>query len=179
MMREFAAPAGWTYGRYGNATPNMTLGRFIEDGAEVADYARRLLHQPKIVVLGHSWGSALGVYLVKRHPELFCAYVGTGQIVRTAGNEPRYYAYALAHVIAHHDSAGLAELRRIGPPPYRSGNQERLVRKWLDRYLDDADARFLLDAVSVARKRPVTARQDGDSGGGFDGGGRRRDEVPG
>ncbi len=142
--------AGRTYGLYGKATPDMTLDRFIEDGAEVADYARRRLHQPNIILLGHSWGSALGVYLTKRHPNLFCALVGTGQIVRTADLEPRYYADALAHVVAHHDNAGLAQLRRLGPPPYRSGAQEELVRAWLDRYLDDPDKGFLLGAVSVA-----------------------------
>lgn len=142
--------AGRTYELYGNATPDMTLDQFIADGAGVADYARRRLNQPKIILLGHSWGSALGVYLTKRHPDLFCAYVGTGQIVRTADNEPRYYAYALDRVIAHDDSAGLAELRRIGPPPYRSSTQEQGVRKWLNRYLDSADSRFLLEAVSVA-----------------------------
>lgn len=152
--------AGRTYGLYGKATPNMTLDRFIEDGAEVADYARERLHQPKIILLGHSWGSALSVYVLKRHPDLFCAFVGTGQIVRTADLEPRYYAYALAHAIARHDSAGIAELRRIGPPPYRSSTQQQVVRSWLDRYLDDADKRFLLAAVSVALRNSRYSLKD-------------------
>ncbi|MGH8219690.1 MAG: alpha/beta fold hydrolase [Steroidobacteraceae bacterium] len=152
--------AGRTYGLYGKATPVMTLDQFIQDGADVADYARARLHQPKIILLGHSWGSAFGVYLIKHSPSLFCAFVGTGQIVHTADLEPRYYAYALAHVIAHHDNAGLAELRRVGPPPYRSGAQEELVRSWLDRYLDDPDKRFLLAAVSVALRNSRYSAKD-------------------
>jgi pimeloyl-ACP methyl ester carboxylesterase len=95
--------AGRTFGRYGNATPDMTLDRMIEDGAEVADYARRRLGQKKIILLGHSWGSVLGVYIIKRHPELFSAYVGTGQIVRWADDTATEYAYTLARLSADHN----------------------------------------------------------------------------
>jgi pimeloyl-ACP methyl ester carboxylesterase len=115
--------AGRTYGRYGNATPDMTLDRMIEDGAEVADYARSRLGQKKIILLGHSWGSVLGVYIIKRHPELFSAYVETGQIVRWADDTASEYAYTLARLSADDKDSAVAELRRLGPPPYKTARK--------------------------------------------------------
>ncbi len=146
--------AGRTYGRYGQATPDMTLNRMIEDGAEVADYARRRLGQKKIILLGHSWGSALGVQLLKRHPELFSAYVGTGQIVDTAELDADRYDYAMSRLLADHRSGAVAELRRLGPPPYRTDAQDEAVRKWLNRYLAEPDKAYLYTSVVLMMRNP-------------------------
>ena len=52
-----------------------------QDGVEVAEYLRAHLHKDKIVLIGHSWGSFLGIQIVKQRPDLFYAFVGTGQVV--------------------------------------------------------------------------------------------------
>jgi pimeloyl-ACP methyl ester carboxylesterase len=152
--------AGRTYELYGGATPDMTLDRLIEDGAEVSNYARRRLDQPKIVLLGHSWGSALGVYLITRHPELFCAFVGTGQIVRTVDLSARYYTYTLTRLTTDHQVEAIAELRRLGPPPYRTVGEEETVRKWLNHYLEDDDKHYLLTSTYVALRSPQYSLKD-------------------
>jgi pimeloyl-ACP methyl ester carboxylesterase len=41
-----------------------------------------------MVLLGHSWGSVLGVNMVKARPDLFSAYVGTGQLMNAADQWP-------------------------------------------------------------------------------------------
>jgi pimeloyl-ACP methyl ester carboxylesterase len=41
---------------------------------------KKKLHKDKIVLVGHSWGSVLGFLMVTAHPELFSAFVGTGQV---------------------------------------------------------------------------------------------------
>ncbi len=141
--------AGRTYGRYGNATPDMTLERMIEDGAEVAEYARKRLNQRKLILLGHSWGSALGIYLLKRHPDLFCAYVGTGQVVSASGLLAAEYAYTLSRLTADRENSAVAELRKLGPPPYRTDAQEEVMRKWLNRYLAEGDKRYLISSIAI------------------------------
>jgi pimeloyl-ACP methyl ester carboxylesterase len=50
------------------------------DGIELAEMLRRTLNQDRIILVGHSWGSILGVLMVKTRPDLFYAYVGTGQV---------------------------------------------------------------------------------------------------
>jgi pimeloyl-ACP methyl ester carboxylesterase len=152
--------AGRTYGRYGNATPDMTLDRMIEDGAEVAAYARKRLGQNKLILLGHSWGSALGVQIIKRHPELFCAYVGTGQVVRVADLTRWQYAYTLARLRAEGEEPAIAELRNLGPPPYKTDEQEEVMRKWLNRYLADDDKNYLLASIDVMLRNSKYSLKD-------------------
>ena len=152
--------AGRTYGLYGKATPDMTLDQFVEDGAEVAEYAGRRLNRPKIILLGHSWGSALGAYLTQRHPELFCAFVGTGQVVRTADLSASYYAYTLMRLTADHQAAASAELERLGPPPYHTLGPEETVRKWLNHYLPQTDREYLLSSTYVALRNARYSLKD-------------------
>ena len=78
--------SGRTYGKYGPATPGMStpemaLERVCEDAREVAQYVCRRLSKKKIILVGQSWGAELGLRVVKRWPELFHAFVGTGQPV--------------------------------------------------------------------------------------------------
>jgi pimeloyl-ACP methyl ester carboxylesterase len=83
--------AGRTYGETGDATaPTMTLERMTQDGIELAEYLRIHLHKDKIVLVGHSWGSFLGIHIVKQRPELFYAYVGTGQVIGRATFEKAF-----------------------------------------------------------------------------------------
>lgn len=73
--------AGKTYGRNGASTPGMTVDRVVEDVCEIATHLRNRLSQKKVILVGQSWGSLLGVHAIKRRPYLFHAYVGTAQIV--------------------------------------------------------------------------------------------------
>ena len=59
----------------------MTLAQMTQDGVEVAEYLRAHLHKDRIILIGHSWGSFLGIHIVKRRPDLFHAFVGAGQLV--------------------------------------------------------------------------------------------------
>lgn len=127
---------GKTYGRNGGAAeaPLMTIDRMTRDGLEVADYLRRHLHKDKIVVLGHSWGTVLGLRMVRQRPDMFSAYVGTGQLVDKQLNEERSYTLLMAKVRAAHDAQAIAELTRLGPPPYKSLDALYAQRKWLSAY---------------------------------------------
>ena len=72
--------SGRTFGRYKDRTPNLTLEQIVSDGVELAQYLTRHLTQNKILVLGHSWGSVVATEMVQKRPELFAAYIGTGQV---------------------------------------------------------------------------------------------------
>ena len=59
----------------------MHLDRYIEDALELTAYLQTRLEVDTLVLLGHSWGTRIGMQLVDRHPELFEAYIGVGQVV--------------------------------------------------------------------------------------------------
>src|ERR1700704_4497029 len=88
--------AGKTFGKSGPLSAGVTIERMALDGVEVAEFVREKLGKPKIVLVGLSWGSILGVHMVKARPDLFYAYVGTGQIV----NQHKYKAVAYTQLLA-------------------------------------------------------------------------------
>src|SRR6187402_944500 len=69
--------AGRTYGAAEEdaLAPTMTIERMMQDGIELAEYLRSHLHKDRIILVGHSWGSFLGIHIVKQRPDLFYAYV--------------------------------------------------------------------------------------------------------
>ena len=108
--------AGHTYGHYGEKTPDVTLERISKDGVELAAYLCRELHKNKIVVLGHSWGSLVAVHMVQLRPELFAAYVGTGQVSSWAANVNTQFDLHLAKARREGDQAQIKKLAAIGRP---------------------------------------------------------------
>jgi len=58
----------------------MNVEQMIADTCELIRYLKRCFDQEKIYLVGHSWGTYLGMLVVHRHPELFYAYVGIGQL---------------------------------------------------------------------------------------------------
>ena len=123
--------AGHTFGRAkGRIDPGLTIDQVAADGIEVADYLRHHLHQPKLVLLGHSWGSVIGVKMAKARPDLFYAYVGTRQVVDNGKGETLAYSQVFAAAKAKGNRKAVAELIRSGGPPYSDYRQFLMERKW-------------------------------------------------
>jgi len=127
--------AGKSYRHNGTAEqPHPTLEQMIADGIEVAEYVRTRLGQPKMILVGYSWGSVLGLELARRRPDLFVAFVGTGQVLDTARSESAGYHGVLARARAAGDEDSIATLERIGPPPYDGVQELGAERQVLNRY---------------------------------------------
>lgn len=58
----------------------MTLDRFVSDTREVTLYLAERFNQQKIHLMGHSWGSFLGMNTIWKHPELYHAFFSIGQV---------------------------------------------------------------------------------------------------
>jgi len=109
--------AGHTYGHSGgDNTPDVTLRRIADDGVELAEYLARRFNKKKIIVLGHSWGSVVAVTMVRERPELFAAYVGTGQVESWAVMVQSQFDLLLAKARADKDETEIKELEAIGKP---------------------------------------------------------------
>ena len=57
----------------------LSIERAVADAHEVTLYIKQQLGKEKIIVLGQSWGAALGTILVQTYPEDYSMYIGTGQ----------------------------------------------------------------------------------------------------
>ena len=93
----------------------LTLNQFIEDTTEVIQYLRSHLNQDKLFVLGHSWGTMLGMHMVKRHPDWLHAYIGVGQTVGGLGGERELYTRLLGHARKNGEYELIQELEAITP----------------------------------------------------------------
>lgn len=99
-------------------TSTLTVEQMVADTLEVTDYLRERFDQPKIYLVGSSWGTTLGVLAVQQAPEKYHAYVGTGQMVDQFATDQLMYAESLDDAQARGDDAAVQRLQDIGPPPY-------------------------------------------------------------
>jgi pimeloyl-ACP methyl ester carboxylesterase len=81
---------GWDQpgaGKSFGAAGDISVETYVEDGLALTDWLRSEFGQDRIILLGESWGSALGVFLADRRPEAYRALIGTGQMVAFAETE--------------------------------------------------------------------------------------------
>ena len=109
--------AGRSYSRSIPAV-SMNIDRFVADLNELIDRLLARFGKPRVVILGHSWGSALGVLYANRFPAKVAAYVGVGQVADMAASEAASYAFALAKAEERGHRKAAKALRAIGPPPH-------------------------------------------------------------
>lgn len=60
---------------------------FQIDTEQVVDYLLKRFSQPKLYLVGHSWGTALGFQLVKKHPDWVYAFVAVGSMIHQFESE--------------------------------------------------------------------------------------------
>jgi pimeloyl-ACP methyl ester carboxylesterase len=111
----------------------MTLAQMTQDGVELAEFLRAHLHKHRIVLIGHSWGSFLGIHIVRRRPDLFDAFVGTGQVVGRQTFEKEFdlvVADLKARAQATGNKQALTELASISAVPGYSMTRPDIVDKW-------------------------------------------------
>lgn len=118
----------WTMEQLASLPP-LTISRLTQDGVEVASYVAARLNQRKVILVGGSWGSALGVHMAKARPDLFHAYVGTGQIVHYTENGLSTYEKLLGLARAAKDTQTVATLESLGAPPWSNPRAFGIVRK--------------------------------------------------
>jgi pimeloyl-ACP methyl ester carboxylesterase len=127
--------AGRTFRAAGRVLdPDLTIERMARDGNDLTQWIENHLHKRNIILLGWSWGSALGIHMVRARPDLFAAYVGTGQIVSGREGEALAYTRVLTKARDRRDRPAIEELEQIGPPPYDSLAKLGTQRKWAAMY---------------------------------------------
>lgn len=87
----------------------MTIDVFLKDLHSLVENLLSRFHQKSLYLLGHSWGSILGLRFVKDYPELVRNYIGCGQVVNMQKSSKVAYEYALAHA----DKKSLKKLKGI------------------------------------------------------------------
>jgi len=128
--------AGKTYALNDPAkvAPTLNKARIIDDAEELVAWLRATYGRKKIFVMGHSWGTIVGLSLAQRHPDWLYAYIGVGQIIDMREGEKDGYAWVLGQARAAGDAAAVKELTAIAPYPEPDGalplDKIDVERKW-------------------------------------------------
>lgn len=109
--------------------------------------------QDRIYLVGHSWGSYLGMLAAREHPEYYLAYIGTGQL---AGRRDEVHALRRAVLSRAAVEAGDRELiDRLADPGYVAAEDE------LFRYGGELHgARSFWPLLSVGLRAPEYSLRD-------------------
>ncbi len=132
--------AGKTYVANDAATvePTISQARMVADGEELVAWLREHYDKRKIFVLGHSWGSLIGLEVARHHPEWLHAYIGMGQMISGRENERLGYDWALQAARADHNDQAVRQLQAIAPYPRADGtvsvDQIIVQREWVIHY---------------------------------------------
>lgn len=100
--------------------------QLLRDLDALVDHLTSRFGQRKVTLLGHSWGTVLGVLYAQRHPERVSHYVGVAQVVDLSKAQRIERGFVESQARARGDAAVLQELRKMPQPPLRVGAMLRL-----------------------------------------------------
>ncbi len=97
----------------------MNVRQFLSDTEELVAYLKEKFSKKKIFLLGHSWGTLLGVLYASENPDSLYAYIGVGQISDMAESERLSWQFVLSESRRENRKGYLKELESMtGPAPY-------------------------------------------------------------
>lgn len=84
----------------------------------MTDILRSRFDEEKIYLVGHSWGTIVGVKAAQQRPDLFHAYVGTAQMVDVEETDQIIYDAVMDYSLNNGDLSFVKTLEELGKPPY-------------------------------------------------------------
>lgn len=123
--------AGLAYNKEEAKSLVLTKDVYVEDAHNVVCYLKERFNKDKIIIVGHSFGSVLGVWLADKCPDDICAYIGVGQCIDYIENEKLSYEWALNEAKRLNDRKAINTLQKIGSPSNGkySGNHVKSIMK--------------------------------------------------
>lgn len=97
---------------------SLTMEQVVLDTIELSQYLLKRFNQDRLILVGHSWGSAVGLQAVHRAPQMYRAFVSTGQMANFSNATSAGYQALLEHAGLNGDKELEATLKALGQPPY-------------------------------------------------------------
>jgi len=99
---------------YSSAIPpeTMTAEQYGKDTIAITNYLRDRFGKTKIYLMGHSWGSYIGLLTVNTAPELFHAYIAIAQVTYQLKSENLTYQYMLEQYKELHNKSMVRKLEK-------------------------------------------------------------------
>ncbi|MBE6048988.1 MAG: alpha/beta hydrolase [Clostridium sp.] len=105
-------------GKSAKSVDELTIDNYVSDGIELTKYLCQKFNKQKIYVFGNSFGSTLGILMIKNSPNLYEGFIGTSSVVSVKRNEEYRYNRAVEIAEGIEDEATLRKLKAQGEPGY-------------------------------------------------------------
>lgn len=120
---ESAFPVAYLHQRgvlrsQGPGNTNQSLTLHIQDIRTAVTFLRRRFQQPRIYLLGHSWGGFTGCAYLTRYADTVAGFVAICPVVSFPHMQQELYVRVLEKIGTSNDPTVPAELSSIGGPPY-------------------------------------------------------------
>jgi len=110
--------AGKTYGKNNEVnTGELSFQHLANDGIELIEYVKNHLGKDKVILLGSSVGSFIGLLIAHQRPDLLSAYIGAEQ--NAPGGIELSYKLAIKALQDTNNKKGLRTLQNMGPDKSR------------------------------------------------------------
>lgn len=113
---------------------NSNVDEIVNDGIEISNYLRKRFNQDKIYLMGHSWGTFIGIKLLQKSPEYYKGYFGIGQISSQKLSEKQGYLKLVETAKKNKKTKDIRRLKRININSLNIidiGYIESKYRKWM------------------------------------------------
>lgn len=154
--------------------PTLSLDRYRDDAIELIEQLRSRLGQRKVFVLGHSFGSAVGLAVAAKRPDLLFAYIGMGQLIDFRENERVGMSHTLQVAREHGDGSAVRAIEALRPYPDAGPftiEKADAWRTYANKYGSLAgqrpDARFYFGSAKLSPLYTPKDRLDWDKGSAF------------
>jgi pimeloyl-ACP methyl ester carboxylesterase len=155
--------AGRTFAKNGAA--GVTLETQISDGIDLSQQLRKRFPGQRLVLLAHSWGSVVATGMALQRPELFDAYVGTGQVAAWADTVQFQFDFLKRRYSDTGNATGLAALEAIGKPDPKNVKQYFAFSRPLRQHMNESDTAWfarMLDLLKANGETESTLKAIGD-----------------
>jgi pimeloyl-ACP methyl ester carboxylesterase len=97
--------------------PTLTLARYRDDAIELIEQLSKRYGHEKVFLLGHSFGTAVGLSVALERPDLLHAYIGMGQIIDMRQNERVGMEMTLQRARAEGNREAVEAIEALHPYP--------------------------------------------------------------
>ena len=146
--------AGRTFAKNGAA--GVTLEKQIADGIDLSGQLRKRFPKQKLILLGHSWGSVVATGMAQQRPDLFDAYVGTGQVAAWADTVQFQFDFLKQRYKEKGDTVALASLDAIGKPDPTNVEQYFGFSRPIRQNMNSSDTAWFADMLRVLKANGET-----------------------
>lgn len=121
----------------GMSVQDMTTDRYLSDVVAVTKYLKERFNQDKIYLMGHSFGTFLGIQVAYQYPELYHAYIAMSQITNQTESEKNAYQFMLEQYSLANNSKMVNKFKKYPILSSNEAYQKYFVSSLRDKSMHD------------------------------------------